>query len=527
MTTSIYQHLVTAARLVGANFSFAQSALRRHSSWLIAVGYATLAATWNHSFFADTWWLVYLPVWTVALRQKPSGTDRPLGPIMILSAIMLFAWLFFNTQSAVYEALATWEFKSESLSLLRLSFLIQVTLCSLLGALLLATPLRRIVGSRLEAVSVFVGLPYAVVAGHPLFSIARWSQHTVANSFLLFDFLMPILILAWACSDQNPIPIFLETSVERVKSARPLRSLLRGDLNVAVNFFGIFAPALALQIFAMYQTEDLSAQLFTSWPGYALQALLFIIPFVIFVVGVVSSWSSLARFKKRNIIAANVAELGQILVIITALPILSYCILVDIPNAALAARDGIRLVPGRDWSVVVDGNLLRISGAFTPGIGDAVKAAVNRDPALRVVVLDSPGGNIGEGLQIARVIKDHALATAVKNRCSSACTFAFVAGRERILLPNTRLGFHSCRQMIWYSECTNERYEAYFVDNGIERGFIRKGLAVPWKTIWYPTVDELIAANVVTRTTKPTFENTPADLRATTANSTSKPSRSQ
>ena len=45
--------------------------------------------------------------------------------------------------------------------------------------------------------------------------------------------------------------------------------------------------------------------------------------------------------------------------------------------------------------------------------------------------------------------------------------------------------------------------------------------------MWYPTVNELIAAHVVTRTTKPTFEDTSADLGATTANSTNNPSRSQ
>jgi hypothetical protein len=498
---------MTAARLVGAKFAFARSALRRHSVWLLALGYATLAATWNHSFFSDTWWLVYVPVWTVALRQKPGSTDCPLGPVMILSAIVLFAWLFFVTQSAAHEAFQTWEFKSDSLLLPRLSLLIQAVLCAVVDASLLATPLRRIVGSRLVAVSVLVALPYVAATGYnSLFSIERWSQRTLGNSLLLFYVLMPPLVLAWACQDRNPIPTFLEANVERITAARPLRRLLRGELNAAATFFCIFTPALALMIFAMYATTQLSAKLFRSSAGYGLQILLFIVPFIIFVVGVVSTWSSLTRFKKRNIIAANIAELGQVLMIITALPILAYCIFVDIPDTALAVRDGMRLVPGgRDWSVVVDGNLLRIRGEFTRGIGDSVRAAVDENPGLRVVVLDSPGGNIGEGLQIARAIKGHALSTAVKNSCSSACTFAFVAGRERILLPNTRLGFHACRQIIWHSQCTEEVYEAYFIENGIERGFIQKGLAIPSKTIWYPTVDELIAANVVTRTTKPTF----------------------
>ena len=257
MTTSTYQDLIAAARLVGAKLAFARSALQRHSIWLIAIGYAILAFSWKHSFFADTWWLVYVPVWTVALRQMPSSTDPPLGPVMILSAMVLFAWLFFVTQSAAHEAFQTWEIKSDSLLLPRLSFLIQAILCSLVDAALLATPLRRIVGSRLVAVSVLVGLPYVIVTGHSsLFSIERWSQRTLGNFLLLFYVLMPPLVLAWACQDRNPIPTFLEANLERIiGGAAPASSIARRTQRCRELFWRFYAVA-RIDVFAMYETEN-------------------------------------------------------------------------------------------------------------------------------------------------------------------------------------------------------------------------------------------------------------------------------
>ena len=66
-------------------------------------------------------------------------------------------------------------------------------------------------------------------------------------------------------------------------------------------------------------------------------------------------------------------------------------------------------------------------------------------PGVRVVHLDSPGGRVGEGKKLHALIRAHKLDTYVETSCQSACTLAFTAGRERILLKGATLGFHRGR----------------------------------------------------------------------------------
>jgi hypothetical protein len=65
-------------------------------------------------------------------------------------------------------------------------------------------------------------------------------------------------------------------------------------------------------------------------------------------------------------------------------------------------------------------------------------AAADR-PLLR---LQSPGGRIAESVSLARLIRRHSLDTYVESECDSACTVAFLSGRERIATLDARLGFH-------------------------------------------------------------------------------------
>ena len=119
----------------------------------------------------------------------------------------------------------------------------------------------------------------------------------------------------------------------------------------------------------------------------------------------------------------------------------------------------------------------------------------------------------GPGYRIANAVQSHDLSTAVSHECASACTIAAVAGLERILIPNTRLGFHACRDTTWYSESNDRQYSTFMADKDIDRGVVQKAMAVPAASIWYPTVKELMGVHVVTRTTRPSFDNAPGNLR--------------
>ena len=91
------------------------------------------------------------------------------------------------------------------------------------------------------------------------------------------------------------------------------------------------------------------------------------------------------------------------------------------------------------------------------GIAEAVEQSLAATRSVRIVVFESPGGDIDEAMRIGRDIKQNGLETGVSTECSSACTYSFIAGRERILLPGGQLGFHACKKTVWYFECENQK----------------------------------------------------------------------
>lgn len=68
------------------------------------------------------------------------------------------------------------------------------------------------------------------------------------------------------------------------------------------------------------------------------------------------------------------------------------------------------------------------------------------------VYLNSPGGNLGEGMRLGRFFYEHKIETVIetKTACASACALAFLGGRDaetgkplRTKAANSGLGFHS------------------------------------------------------------------------------------
>jgi hypothetical protein len=226
-----------------------------------------------------------------------------------------------------------------------------------------------------------------------------------------------------------------------------------------------------------------------------------IIPFLCLLLVGCGAYFSLVRAKRAGgVLAATLSELAQIVLLITAVPLILFCLIAQVPATAAALMQVPHMSQGPLWHVTSDQRLLHITGEFTPGIAEAVEQSLAATPSVRIVVFDSPGGDVEEAMRIGRDIKENGLTTGVSKECSSACTYSFVAGRQRILLPSGRLGFHACQKSVWYSSCENQKYSSYFVASGIDDGFIRKALSVEPPDIWYPRPEELLAAHVITRT---------------------------
>ena len=87
---------------------------------------------------------------------------------------------------------------------------------------------------------------------------------------------------------------------------------------------------------------------------------------------------------------------------------------------------------------------LLVSGVIGPGSYDEFRAAVARaTPAL--VVIEGPGGVLGEAILIGEEIRRRHLDTlvAAHHTCASACAVVFLSGQTRYLGPGASVGLHS------------------------------------------------------------------------------------
>jgi hypothetical protein len=230
-------------------------------------------------------------------------------------------------------------------------------------------------------------------------------------------------------------------------------------------------------------------------------ALAFLLPFACFGLILIGALRSLQRVKQgRSAFRRNVAELAQFGVLATALLTLLWATW-DVPKSFRAISNAWELLREPQWSVRADGYRLRVTGPIYVGLFPAFEKALADNPAIRIVVLDSPGGDVDEAMRVAAMVRLRRLSTGVNRDCSSACTIIFIAGTERILLPSGKLGFHGCRDTLMDLPCRNSAEEDLLVNYGVDRAFLHKALGIAPERIWFPTPAELLAAHVITSTT--------------------------
>ncbi len=129
---------------------------------------------------------------------------------------------------------------------------------------------------------------------------------------------------------------------------------------------------------------------------------------------------------------------------------------------------------------------------------DRLTEELNDHPGLSRLRLDSVGGAIAEAMRAAKIIAAHHLDTVVGEECLSACTVMFVAGKNRTVEKDGKLGFHAARSADPTEHVTGS-FRTAFAPFGLERKFVARVEATTPPAMWYPTREELIAARVLSK----------------------------
>lgn len=147
------------------------------------------------------------------------------------------------------------------------------------------------------------------------------------------------------------------------------------------------------------------------------------------------------------------------------------------------------------------GRDVRLSGEIGDGAAARLAHVLDANPAVERVHLTSEGGLVDEAAAMGDLIAARGLVTYVPDYCVSACTLAFVRGRERYLLAGGRLGFHAPYDPGLFGEAFQADGDAErraYVAAGVEAGFAAQAVAVPSQDIWLPDAARLIEARVIT-----------------------------
>ena len=158
-------------------------------------------------------------------------------------------------------------------------------------------------------------------------------------------------------------------------------------------------------------------------------------------------------------------------------------------------------IPQYSLRVMRNGTEAEITGGIKYGLAADFAKVLRASRQIRVVHLNSIGGRIGEGEALYDVIRGNHLITYVSEKCLSACTLAFSAGRERVLGHGAVLGFHrgsfAGEDLRDSPELKGQR--RIFTAAGFAAPFIARALATPSADMWKPAETELLSAGVITR----------------------------
>lgn len=143
-----------------------------------------------------------------------------------------------------------------------------------------------------------------------------------------------------------------------------------------------------------------------------------------------------------------------------------------------------------------------LSGTLGVGSAGRIRAVLDEEPGIHTLVLDTPGGRVGEAALIAKLVRERQLKTYVDTHCESACTVILLAGADRAVTAHARVGFHrasfpgmSPAQDKAMTDDLIEQYRAA----GLPEDFLARVRDTQAEDMWYPTRDELLAAHAVDR----------------------------
>lgn len=274
----------------------------------------------------------------------------------------------------------------------------------------------------------------------------------------------------------------------------------RGELSLPVSYWvnGILTTMAAIFFGAAIDQVDMTRKPTLGASVYLLFVAFIIVATLWQLVGIWRSadnhkgrggsgfWAGFAKFAVVIGLLRTFGEMGT-----TILPAATEMVKIAAGDKGLAAHQ-IRVL--RNASEV------EVSGNIGYGLTDELVKVLDAHPTVTTLHLNSGGGRVLEAQKMRDVIAERDLRTYTSTECASACVLAFMAGSERLLGPKGKIGLHSFS--VGRNSVSTTDYSADYAfarSRHIDTSLLEKGFATSPASMWYPTPQELLNANLVTR----------------------------
>jgi GYF domain 2 len=271
----------------------------------------------------------------------------------------------------------------------------------------------------------------------------------------------------------------------------------RGDLSLPVSYWlnGLLANLFIVALILLF------GQLIERAGNSGLTAFLLIIFLV--VVAVLITWQCGGTWRSASRRGGFWAGAAKVMIVIGVLRTVYEIgkIYPPIVTEHLRIAFGDEKFGGHSFRLLRDGTELEFTGGINVGTAKEFEGMLQAAGQLRVIHLNSYGGRIAEANLIAAAVQKRGLITYVSQRCLSACTHIFLAGRERWVGEDGKLGFHQpafaglSRE---YVQPMLDEEQRFLLGKGISSDFVEKALATPNDKMWEPSHGELGTAKVIT-----------------------------
>ena len=437
------------------------------------------------------WWMILAVFLITAPAVYPACllTGRLRVSAVALSTVAA-GMLIYGTYEWLAEMLGGWSF-GEAGSWMRVASLPLSALgCSALTAIVLVPTLGRTLGPFAVPLLLIAAVPTGLLdSGGWLLSADHWHHHLLENLILFFEaVILPLVVAATAqrlATLKNP----------RRGAVSALVRFWRGSVPTQVALLFIYPLTLGTVLYLHSLEKGLAQGHHSFWEYENLRAGTWVLLLAILAVGSVITWRVLNEAARQG---TRGARWGQGLVVLIAVPIVLFVfhsegfwigrVMTDSTKAWSGSAYGFRLLD--------QGTELEVSGDVIYGLARQLSDQLAAHPSVWRLRLDSSGGLTEEATAAAQVIAAHDLTTVVSGECSSACTAMFLAGKDRTIEGQGRLGFHAARRADTIRTSNNtirELYAPYRLDST----FITRVEAVNPPSLWYPTREELVAARVL------------------------------